>query len=122
MAVAKKNKRNIVVDGTTYAWFVRDDCEHSAVCAQFTLLIMSDNKEFFVHYPLHQQGERNFLVVLGKVFGGNGEFGGQWQRVACPEFETGAAVTPQVVRNIVVWALQDKANVFVDHLGKIDEK
>ena len=120
MAVAKKNKRKILVDEGTYYWYVRDDdLDHMEVGTTKSLTIVSEDKRFLVTYPLDQHGEHNFIVVVGQRFGGTGDFGGTWQRVVCPRWDFGGAVTPALVRQIVLWALTDKENIAVTYRGDI---
>lgn len=120
LAVAKKHKRKIVIDGQLYFWSVREDFEHIDVGTDKTLTIVSDDKKFLVKYPLDQKGWQNFIVVLGGQFGGGGEFGGCWKRVICPKWETTEAITPKTVRDVIVWSLSHKANVFVDYMGSLE--
>ncbi|MEM9776758.1 MAG: hypothetical protein AAF902_19415 [Chloroflexota bacterium] len=120
MAVAKKNRRKIVVDGRDFYWNVTED--EDEYYGGFILTIVSDDKHFLVRYPLNQPQNQlkfraNYIVVEGRDFYGNGNFGGSWQRVVCPIFDETEAVTPSTVREIILWSLTDKENTFAEWPG-----
>ena len=118
MGIGKKNKRKIVVDDSEYFWYVAEDYEVIDLGTDKTLTVASEDKKFIVHYPINQnhKGE-NHIIVLGKVFGGNGSWGSTWQRVACPKWENENIITPSSVEKLIRWSLSEKNNVFVDYLG-----
>lgn len=120
MAVAKKGRRKIHVDGTDYYWLVREEIDHFDVGASHVLIVVSNDKKFLVHYPLNQNGEHNFLVVLGPRFEGTGNFGGSWKRVECPKWEDGETIKPGGIRELILWSLSPKPTRNISYLGKRD--
>ena len=116
MTVAKKGKRKIVVNEREFFWYVAEDLYE--IPGGYTLFIVSEDKHFLVRYPLNQPENRsNYLIVERKEFGGNGRFGGPWQRVVCPSFDKTDSVTPAIIREIILWSLSEKKNIFIDWRG-----
>ena len=71
--MARKSKRKIVVNERDFQWYVAEELDDVAYLgADTTLTILSDDKRFIIKYPFTQSGNNNFLVVVGKEFGGNG--------------------------------------------------
>jgi len=122
MAIAKKGRRTLHIGEASYSWFVCEDDDSLSVGAMTSLTILSSDKDFQVVFPIGQQGASTFLIVRGPRFGGSGTFGGPWKRVACPDWCEGSpAITPAIVRSIVIWALGDKQNIFVNYRGEPEE-
>jgi hypothetical protein len=119
MAIAKKNGRKILVDDIPYRWHVADDDDGVYVGSTRSLTILSENKSFHITYHLDQTGTHRFVVIKGRIFGGTGEFGKNWQRVVCPDWNEKGAVTPYIVQQIILWALADKDIVLTNYLGEI---
>lgn len=116
--MARKSKRKIVVNERNFQWYVAEELDGVAYLEADTILtILSDDKRFIIKYPFSQSGNNNFLVVIGKEFGGNGSFGKSWQRVISPVWEKGKSMTPGIVREIIEWSLSEKTCFFVDFLG-----
>ena len=121
MGIAKKGKRKIVVDEVDYYWYISDDPDGHATGTIYSLTVISDDKKFLVKYPINQNHGENHLIVLGKRFGGKGEWGNNWQRLICPKIEVGEKVLPSSVEKLIKWSISDKPTIFVNWQGAIIE-
>jgi hypothetical protein len=118
MGISKKGKRKIVVDGAEYYWCIADDFEVIDLGTDKSLTVVTGDKKFLARYPVRQNGDgENLLVVLGKVFGGAGEWGNTWQRVKCAKWEIDGKITPAVVEKIIRWSLSEKRIELLDYRG-----
>jgi hypothetical protein len=122
MAVSGKGRRKIVVGGRAYLWWVRDaDPEYNSASTSALMVVSADGR-FGVRFFLGQPPERRFLIVLGPEFKGIPDAGGPWVRVRCPDWQTGADVTPAVVRRLIEWCRSpDREIVRVNYLGYPEE-
>ena len=123
MGVSRIGKRNIAVGGIDYFWYVADDFEVIDAGTDKSLTVVSGDKRFLVRCPVNQKGNgENYLIVIGKVFGGNGEWGHGRQRVVSPRWEVAGSITPVSVERLVRWASSEKENVFLDARGNRVER
>ena len=118
MAVSRKSRRNLLVDGRPFRWWV---CESEPDCwVGKALTVVSDDRRFFVRFYLGQQPERRFLVVQGREFAGLPDAGGCWIRVQCPDWQSGPGIRPSDVRRLVDWSLSPhETRVRVDYRGEV---
>lgn len=95
MAVAKKGKRRIVVDGQVYYWFVRFD-EYAplrSILDWYEVYVVSDDRKFSANYSLGA----NTLSLYHKNRGNQ-------SYVECPVLAE-KSFTPSVVEKIIRWGL-----------------
>jgi hypothetical protein len=117
MAVSKKGRRKIIVDGRRYVWWVCDmDPEYNSSTTALT--IVSADGRFAVRFFLGQSPERRFLIVLGREFPGLPDAGGAWIRVRCPEWQAEFDVKPSDIRRLIEWCMSpDRELVRVNYRG-----
>lgn len=104
MGVSSKNRRKIVVDDVAYVWYVGDEDYEPA--GGHKLVVISQDKQFIVHYPIMPADAESYVIVLGKRFA-NATSGGVWRRFISPRFDEDGIVTPAHVRQLVLWCLDD---------------
>jgi hypothetical protein len=105
MAIARKDRRTIDVEGREFLWWVYEELEEAAA---MTLAVASADKRFLVRYPLDQPDDSRHLIVLGREFPGLPNDRGSWARVRCPQWTSGKAVKPSVVRRLIEWCLHSE--------------
>jgi hypothetical protein len=116
MAIARKNRRSIEVEGREFLWWVYEELEELAA---MTLAVASADKSFLVRYPLHQPDDNRHLTVLGREFPGLLEDRGSWARVRCPALTSGEVVKPSDARCLIEWCLHSERElVQVDWKGR----
>ena len=69
------------------------------------LHVISADKQFIAKYQIGQPEGESYIVILGLRFAG-AKTGGPWRRFLCPRF-VGGAVTPQSVRDLIEWCLDE---------------
>jgi hypothetical protein len=92
MAIAKKNRRCIIVEGREFLWWIYEDLECGGVV---TLSVASLDKRFFVRYAIDQPDEYRHLCVMGPEFPSLSREDGSWVHVRCPILTSAHAVTPK---------------------------
>ena len=121
MAIAKKHKRTLVYGDSTYYWWVKRDDDYDRP----VLHIASEDKGLIVLYPTEQNGERRYLVSIGRVFK-NRTTSGCWQRYRMTKLDAGREqdagqhtakadervsedfpVTPGFVASLLGWCLDE---------------
>lgn len=114
MGVKKKARRKIVVDGKSYVWYVIQDCDSS----HYVLHVLSDDKQFIVHYQLGQCDDVRHITVLGREFQRAPCTGGKYRRFRCPKWpmEQGS-VTPRTVHSLINWCQSHGSVMEVDYAG-----
>ena len=116
MAIARKNRRLIEIQGREFLWWVYEELEEAGA---MTLAVASADKQFLVRYALHQPYESRYLRVLGREFPGLPERRPSWARVRCPSLTSGEAVKPSDVRRLIEWCLYSTRDVTqVDWMGR----
>ena len=120
MAVSKKGRRTIAVNGQQYIWFVRDDGEYSGIGSVATLHIIANDKKLVALYPIHQTGTHNLIALKSVHIGERTIVDGICQHVECPGWETDKPITPGIVRKVIQWCLQDREHVHVNYLGELE--
>jgi hypothetical protein len=116
MALAKKYRRRIEVDGRSYLWWVYEDLE---ACGATVLRVASEDGAFHVEQGLDQAEDLRHMHVLGSEFPGLQYSDGSLSRLRCPRFHAAAAVKPADVRKLIAWCLDpSKAVVLVDWQGE----
>lgn len=119
MGVATKGKRKILVDGETYYWYVVDDYEVLDLGADKRLTVLSESKQFLIHYPINQSSDgENLIIILWRTFGGEGPWGKCWQRIVSPKWELNGVIAPSSVANLIRWCIKDKEVEFVNYRGQ----
>jgi len=121
MGVLKKKKRKIIVNDIEYYWSIVEgfyfyNFDDNNFGAYKLLTITSEDKKFIVKYQFCNSTKGyNFIQVVGKIFGGDGEWGDTRHGVVCPEWENKQCIiTPSIVEKIIKWCLKDKVNEFID--------
>lgn len=96
MAVSKKQKRNITVDGKTYLWWVFDEVDQTEFDGAQIKLI-SEDQSHYLKYGLDQEDDNRRVVVglhnnVGLV------------QLECPKFEDEQGIiTPSGIRKLIEW-------------------
>ena len=98
MAVRTKNRRTLLVGDRLYVWFVRGGAGEPAD----VLHVLSDDKHFLASFEVGQPETTRFVCLKGAEGGPAGPTG-CWRRVRSPEFAPTGVVTPEVVRDLIVW-------------------
>ncbi|MDE5944857.1 MAG: hypothetical protein K2G93_04650 [Rikenella sp.] len=109
MGIRSKDRRKIVFDHRAYRWYVAPDCDGP----YDTLHILSEDKRFILHCPLHPG--LPYVMVRGTVFQG-AEKRGVADRYRLP-FPVPEVVTPRFVATLLEWALNDRGAVRVEWDG-----
>lgn len=120
MAVSKKSRRAIAVNGQQYIWFVRDDGEYAGIGSAVTLHIIASDKKLVVAYPIHQTGTHNLIALHFLQASEHTIADGICRHVECPGWEADKPITPGIVRKIILWCLQDQEYVDVNYLGELE--
>ena len=116
MAIARRYRRKLVVDGRAFFWCVRDTDADDWY--GLTLTVVSEDKRFLVHYRLGQPDGHRYLIVIGPEFPTLPP-SGNWRRVLCPEWQRGSGIQPADVRRLIDWCLHsDQAISQVDWRGQ----
>lgn len=117
MAIARKSRRSIEVEGREFLWWVYEELEELAA---LTLAVASVDKSFLVRYPLHQSANTRYLSVIGREFPGLPKERANWSRVRCPALiSEEAAVRPSDVRRLIEWCLHSEHELIpVDWKGR----
>jgi hypothetical protein len=124
MGVAKKYRREIVINERNFLWYVKEDLDWLSIGCPFALSIISENKHFNISYGINQDEARRHLTSLGKEFSklsptkmGKPRIG--YQRVRCPKWEKDSTITPEIVKQIVEWCFTYDANAIeIDWRGE----
>ncbi len=115
MGISTKNRRKLTIDDRCYVWYVIEDCDSS----NYVLHVLSDDKQFIVHYHLKQHDDARHLTVLGAEFRRAIGTGGVWRRFRCPKWDVeNDVVTPRNVRNLIDWCQSSGDVIEVDYAGK----
>lgn len=120
MAVSRKGRRSIAVNGQHYIWFVRDDGEYSGIGSIATLHIIANDKKLVVAYPIHQIGAHNLIALHTLKVGERTIADGICRHVECPGWEADKPITPGIVRKIISWCLKDREYVDLNCLGELE--
>lgn len=120
MAVSRKGKRPITVDGRRYLWWVQEDGDLPFVPSDGRSLCVADTEgDMFVQYHLGQPSDVRHIVVIGRRFPSVDGCGGTYRRFLCPSFDDGPAVTPAHVAAFIRWLETcDNILIEVDYLGQ----
>lgn len=120
MAVSRKGKRPITVDGRRYLWWVQEDRDPPFVpSAGHSLCVVDTEGDLFVQYHLGQPSDVRHVVVIGRRFPSVDGCGGTHRRFQCPSFDDGPAVTPAHVAAFIRWSETcDNAPMEVNYLGQ----
>jgi hypothetical protein len=105
MAIAKTGRTTIVVDQSTYLWWVepwRDDAGNA-------LHIVSEHKDINLLVSLAQRRPQSTVVIsLGDRIGQRRDLRGPWRRFLAP-LALPPVITPRVVRELIEWATSSEA-------------
>ena len=71
------------------------------------LQVISTDKQFIAKYQIDQPRGEEYVVILGRRFGG-AKTGGPWRRFLCPRFTANTTVTPRCVRQLIEWCLDEQ--------------
>jgi hypothetical protein len=102
MAISKKQRRRIVVDGVPYLWWIVEDAD-APLMPQLALTVVSDDGHVHVRYHPGMPGELRHVTVLGPRFRAVPGCGGGWRRFRCPAFGAPDEVQPRDVEAFVRW-------------------
>lgn len=119
MAVSRKGKRLISVDGREYLWWVSEDSEPPYVPSVMRSLRLCDSGgELFVEYHLGQPAELCHVVVHGRRFRSVAGCGGPQRRFRAPVVAPGISVTPAEVAAFIRWLEAPGLPLEVDYYGR----
>lgn len=120
MAVAKKRRRIIIVNGIRYVWYVGEDDDLFLL----HLNIISEKKDFIVSCPLKWHNRDNpimpdhrYIIVKGREFKGT-SLPGPWRRYLVPEWDD-ARITPSLVAAIISWCRTPGPVAEIDWRGRL---
>lgn len=103
MAIAKKNRRNIVYNKKNYVWYV---CPNEDNEDRLVLHILSVDKTLVLACPIGNSVD--YVISQGDKFQGKRE-SGVWKRYLYPK-KIPQSITPKTVSEIINWAISgDKA-------------
>lgn len=109
MAIARKGKRSIVVDGEEFLWWVARDGESPDRLGKTLALHVVDTAgELCVKYTLWQPYDQRHVVVIGRRFRNEPGCGGAHRRFRCPEFGDSNIVYPSAVAELIRWCIADR--------------
>jgi hypothetical protein len=119
MAVSRKYKRPISVDGRDYLWWVMLDDEPFVPSTGHCLRVVDLQGEMFAYYPLCQPAEIRHIEVRRRRFRSADRGSGRALsgRFRCPAFAAGPSVTPADVAALVRWCESAGEPVEVDYRG-----
>ncbi|MDF3028852.1 MAG: hypothetical protein K0S23_3159 [Fluviicola sp.] len=96
MAVSKKGKRTITVDGKTYLWWVFDEVDQTFF-DNTQIKLISEDQSHYIKYGL-EQADDNRSVVIG-LHNNPGLI-----QLECPKFEDERGIiTPSGIRQLIEW-------------------
>lgn len=111
MAVAKKRRRKLHVQGRLFLWYIADDYDS----ADQLLHVVSEDKRFNIQYALGQSvipaPYRAHLIVVGAEFPGLRDSGGIMMPVAVPDWGDDRLITPGFVRTLIAWSLSGEKTI-----------
>ena len=112
MPASSKKRRKLTVDGRLFLWSLHEDDINE-------LHVVSHDKRLNVRYgwqhslPPHER----YADVMGPDFAGLPAGLSGWVRVLCPDLDGDTyAGSPRFVRQLILWALQPKAEVVYKEL------
>lgn len=116
MATREKSRRKLTIHGRLYVWYVKEDYDSSSN----VLHVLSDDKQFIVHYHLGQQPEFRYITIFGREFARTTGTGGCWRRFRCPEWvDKHGVITPGAVRKLIEWCdTSSEQTTEVDQAGR----
>jgi hypothetical protein len=115
MGVRKQGRRKLRVGGRLYVWYVKPDADSP----DNVLHVISDDKQFLVHYHLNQRTVARHIIVLGRDFERTPGNGGTWRRFRCPEWTSqDGVITPATVRKLIEWCCSSEPIMEVDFSGQ----
>jgi hypothetical protein len=118
MAISKKHRRSISVDGTNYIWWVAEDVEDEFVGTP-ALTVASEDRHLLVCYGLMQPDTTRYAVVRGRRFQAIPDAPGPWRRFHCPPFGDLGCVTPNHVAEFIRWCVSPAhSSTEVDYSGR----
>jgi hypothetical protein len=118
MAIRTKHRRQILIDGKTYLWWVSESVDDDFI-GSLVLSVASHSRRLLVRFGLSQPDDSRYVVVLGPQFRGLPELNGPWRRYICPQFGTFSQVTPKDVAAFVRWCTEPGGNAIeVDYFGR----
>lgn len=106
MAISKKGKRSIIVNGRAYLWWVfyeYDQTEFDGI----QIKIVAKNQAFHIKYGLQQAPENRYVVIELRHEAGR-------IHVRCPRFENGQGIiTPSGISELIKWCSErpDEYNI-----------
>lgn len=117
MAISKKHRRSISVDGTKYLWWVSEDIEDDFIGSR-VLTVASTDRRLLVRYGLSQPAPGRYMIVLGPRLQGLSDRPGPCRRYACPGFGVPGGVTPKHVAELIRWCVDPaSSSTEVDYRG-----
>src|SRR5215212_2377743 len=103
MAIRRKYRRRLEVDGRQFLWCVRQVQPED--WPGFTLIVTTEEKRFLVHYYLGQAEQARHLTVIGPEFAGASVARRGYRGVRCPEWQRTASLQPVDVVRLIRWCL-----------------
>ena len=118
MAISKKGRRLITVDGERYLWWVKTEDDHPVLAGHPVVTAASEDGALLVQYHLEQTDQTRYLTVIGRRFRDGYQYIGRHRRFRCPRFEEDRSVTPSLVAHLLRWCGDtDDVLVEVDYRG-----
>src|SRR5690349_10226198 len=97
MAVSRKGRRKISVDGAEYVWWIVPQYDEWGDA----LHVVGEARELHLVYALEQSDERRFVTVLGRAFRGHARFGDVHRRFRCAAVGQPGLVKPSDVAALI---------------------
>ena len=105
MAISKKNKSRVIVDGKEYVWWVFDDYDQTEFDG-IQIKVVCTDQTHFLKYAL-QQSESNRRVVLALR-----DYAKSVHLFSPPKFENeGGIITKSGIINLIKWCKKDKHQI-----------
>jgi len=118
MAVSRKRRRPIAIDGREYMWWVTQDDEPPYVpSVGISLKVVDKSGDMYVEYHVGQPADVSHVVVKGKRFRAVTGCGGPHRRFRCPVFAAGPIVAPAQVAAFIRWIESAEGSLEVNYLG-----
>ncbi len=112
MAISKKGKRKIVVDGRTYLWWGFNEIDQTSFDGDQIKLVAEDQSHY-IQYGLQQEDNKRFVVIgLGRDQG--------LISFECSKCENEEGViTPSGIRKLVEWCKVDSPKITHAYAPKV---
>ena len=98
MAVSKKGKRRITVNGSKYLWWVYEEYDQTAFDG-YQVKILSENQSIYFLYGFEHNSKNRFVIMALN----QNRLG---VHLLCPKFEDESGIIkPSAIKGIIEWCL-----------------